>query len=123
MDIPRLKDKAYVDPGEAVHVADLEAWEEAAGVKVDAGDAVLAAHRALDPSFGERAVERRPGSRLALRHRGDFDLRQRATFANARPSRAAAGQSATRMIRVPTLPPASMSTNARGASSKPWNSS
>ena len=27
------------------------------------------------------------------------------------------------MIRVPTLPPASMSMNARGASSRPWNSS
>ena len=41
MDIPRLKGKTWLDPGEPVHVADLEAWEKQAGVEVGAGDAVL----------------------------------------------------------------------------------
>ena len=41
MDIPALKDKAWLEPGEAVYVADLEAWEKQAGVSVGAGDAVL----------------------------------------------------------------------------------
>ena len=41
MDIPRLKGKDWLEPAQAVHVADLEAWEERAGVKVGAGDAVL----------------------------------------------------------------------------------
>ena len=37
--------------------------------------------------------------------------------------RPAAPHAATRTMRVPTLPPASMSMKARGISSKPWNSS
>ena len=41
MDIPRLKDKTWLDPGEAVMVADLEAWEKQAGIKVGSGDAIL----------------------------------------------------------------------------------
>ena len=41
MDIPRLKGKAWLDPGEAVTVADLEAWEKQAGIKVGSGDAIL----------------------------------------------------------------------------------
>ncbi|MYD98388.1 MAG: cyclase family protein [Gammaproteobacteria bacterium] len=41
MDIPRLKGKAWLDPGEAVMVADLEAWEKQAGIKVGSGDAIL----------------------------------------------------------------------------------
>lgn len=41
MDIPRLKGKGWLDPGEAVMVADLEAWEKQAGVKVGSGDAIL----------------------------------------------------------------------------------
>ncbi len=41
MDIPRLRGKAWLDPGEAVTVADLEAWEKQAGIKVGSGDAIL----------------------------------------------------------------------------------
>ena len=41
MDIPRLKGKAWLDAGEPVMVADLEAWEKEAGFEVGAGDAVL----------------------------------------------------------------------------------
>ena len=41
MDIPRLKGKDWLDPGQAVMVADLEAWEKQAGIKVGSGDAIL----------------------------------------------------------------------------------
>ena len=41
MDIPRLKGREWLEPGEAVTVADLEAWEKEAGVEVGPGDAVL----------------------------------------------------------------------------------
>ena len=41
MDIPRLKGKLWLEPAEAVGVADLEAWEKQAGMQVGAGDAVL----------------------------------------------------------------------------------
>ena len=41
MDIPRLKGREWLEPGEAVTVADLEAWGEEAGIEVGAGDAVL----------------------------------------------------------------------------------
>ena len=41
MDIPRLKGKPWLEPAEAVQVADLEAWEKQAGVQVGSGDAVL----------------------------------------------------------------------------------
>lgn len=41
MDIPRLKGRAWLEPAEAVYVADLEAWEKQAGVEVGPGDAVL----------------------------------------------------------------------------------
>jgi kynurenine formamidase len=41
MDIPRLKNVPYLEPGTAVYVEDLEAWEKKAGVKVSSGDALL----------------------------------------------------------------------------------
>ena len=41
MDIPRLKGKPWLEPGEAVYVEDLEAWEKMAGIKVTSGDAVI----------------------------------------------------------------------------------
>lgn len=41
MDIPRLKGKAYLEPGEAIYPEDLEAWEKAARVKVSSGDILL----------------------------------------------------------------------------------
>ena len=40
-DIPRLKGVPYLEPGTRITVADLEAWEEEAGVKVGPGDAFL----------------------------------------------------------------------------------
>ena len=41
MDIPRLKGVEYLEPGTSIYPADLEAWEEMAGVKVSAGDALF----------------------------------------------------------------------------------
>jgi len=41
IDIPRLKGVEYLEPGTAVYVQDLEAWEKKAGVKISAGDAIL----------------------------------------------------------------------------------
>ena len=41
IDIPRLKDLAYLEPGTPVFVEDLEAWEKKAGVRIAAGDAIF----------------------------------------------------------------------------------
>jgi kynurenine formamidase len=41
MDIPRLKNLQYLEPGTPVYVEDLEAWEKKAGVRVGPGDAIL----------------------------------------------------------------------------------
>jgi kynurenine formamidase len=41
MDIPRLRDAEYLEPGTPIYVEDLEAWEKKAGVTVAPGDAVL----------------------------------------------------------------------------------
>src|ERR1051326_3560946 len=41
MDIPRLKDVPYLEPGTPIYVEDLEAWEKQAGIKVSAGDALF----------------------------------------------------------------------------------
>jgi len=41
LDIPRLKGVDYLEPGTAVYVEDLEAWEKKAGVKISSGDAIL----------------------------------------------------------------------------------
>ena len=41
IDIPRLKNVPYLEPGTPVYVEDIEAWETKAGVKVTAGDAIL----------------------------------------------------------------------------------
>ncbi|MDX1981141.1 MAG: cyclase family protein [Bryobacteraceae bacterium] len=41
MDIPALKGKKYLEPGEAIHPEELEAWEKKSGARVRAGDAVL----------------------------------------------------------------------------------
>src|SRR5260370_20056888 len=37
MDIPRLKNVPYLEPGQAIYPEDLDAWEKKAGVKVTAG--------------------------------------------------------------------------------------
>ena len=41
IDIARLRNVPYLEPGTAVYVEDLEAWEKKAGVKIASGDAVL----------------------------------------------------------------------------------
>ena len=41
IDIPRLKNVPYLEPGTAIYVEDIEAWEKKAGVKVTSGDAVF----------------------------------------------------------------------------------
>lgn len=40
-DIPRLKGRPYLDPGEAIYPEDLERWEKQAGIKAEPGDVVL----------------------------------------------------------------------------------
>jgi kynurenine formamidase len=41
IDIPRLRGVPYLEPGDAVYTQDIEAWEQKAGVKAGAGDAVI----------------------------------------------------------------------------------
>jgi kynurenine formamidase len=41
IDIPRLRNVPYLEPGTPVFVEDLEAWEKKANVKVAAGDAIF----------------------------------------------------------------------------------
>lgn len=41
IDIPRLKNLPYLEPGTPVFVEDLEAWEKKAGIRVSSGDAVF----------------------------------------------------------------------------------
>jgi kynurenine formamidase len=41
IDIPRLRNVPYLEPGTALYVEDLEAWEKKAGVKISSGDAIL----------------------------------------------------------------------------------
>ena len=41
IDIPRLKNVPYLEPGTPIYVEDLEAWEQKAGVKVSPGDAIF----------------------------------------------------------------------------------
>jgi kynurenine formamidase len=41
IDIPRLRGVPYLEPGAPIYVADLEAWEKQAGVRVSAGDALF----------------------------------------------------------------------------------
>jgi kynurenine formamidase len=41
MDIPRLKNLPYLEPGAAIYPEDLDAWEKRAGVRVGAGDVVF----------------------------------------------------------------------------------
>lgn len=41
LDIPRLKNLPYLEPGTPVYVEDLEAWERKAGLRIAAGDAIF----------------------------------------------------------------------------------
>jgi kynurenine formamidase len=41
VDIARLRNLPYLEPGTAVYVEDLEAWEKKSGVKIASGDAVF----------------------------------------------------------------------------------
>lgn len=41
IDIPRLKGVEYLEPGTAIYVEDLEAWERQTGVRVGPGDVLL----------------------------------------------------------------------------------
>jgi len=61
IDVPALKGVPYLEPGTSIYVADLEAWEKRAGVKVSAGDAlfvrtgVWARRKAMGPWLRGRA--------------------------------------------------------------------
>jgi kynurenine formamidase len=41
LDIPRLKNLSYLEPGTPVYIEDLEAWERRAGLRIAAGDAIF----------------------------------------------------------------------------------
>jgi kynurenine formamidase len=41
VDLPRLKDVKYLEPGTAFYPADLDAWEKSSGTRIGPGDAVL----------------------------------------------------------------------------------
>ena len=41
IDIPRLKGVPYLEPSTPIYLEDIEAWEQKAGVKVSAGDAIF----------------------------------------------------------------------------------
>ena len=41
VDLPRMKNVAYLEPGTPVTPADLEAWEKCAGIKIGSGDALF----------------------------------------------------------------------------------
>src|SRR5206468_9761820 len=41
VDLPRMKNVSYLEPGTPVFPSDLDAWEKFAGVKIGAGDAVF----------------------------------------------------------------------------------
>jgi kynurenine formamidase len=41
IDIPRLRNVPYLEPGTPVFVEDIEAWEKTAGVKISSGDAIF----------------------------------------------------------------------------------
>jgi kynurenine formamidase len=41
LDIPRLKNVPYLEPGTPVYIEDLEAWERKAGLRIAAGDAIF----------------------------------------------------------------------------------
>ena len=41
VDLPRLRNVPYLEPGTPVYASDLEAWEKFAGVKIGSGDAVF----------------------------------------------------------------------------------
>jgi kynurenine formamidase len=61
IDIPRLKGLPYLEPGTPIYVADLEAWEKKANLKVGPGDAlfvrtgVWARRKAVGPWLRGRA--------------------------------------------------------------------
>jgi Putative cyclase len=41
VDIPRLRNLPYLEPGSPIYAEDLDAWEKKSGVKIASGDAVL----------------------------------------------------------------------------------
>ena len=41
VDLPRMKNVPYLEPGTAVYASDLEAWEKYAGLKIGSGDALF----------------------------------------------------------------------------------
>src|SRR5262249_31833466 len=41
VDLPRMRNVPYLEPGTPVNVSDLEAWEKYAGIKIGSGDAVF----------------------------------------------------------------------------------
>jgi kynurenine formamidase len=41
VDLPRMKNVPYLEPGTAVYASDLEAWEKYAGIRIGSGDALF----------------------------------------------------------------------------------
>jgi hypothetical protein len=73
VDIPRLRNLPYLEPGTAIYVEDLEAWEKKAGIKIASGDAVLLRTGRWARREKTGAVERRPERRRSTRLGGAMD--------------------------------------------------
>ncbi len=67
VDIPRLRNLPYLEPGTPIYVEDLEAWEKKSGVKIASGDAVLVRTGRWATARQARPVERRPERGRAAR--------------------------------------------------------
>ena len=73
IDIPRLKNQPYLEPGTAVYVEDLEAWEKKAGVRISSGDAIFLRTGRWGPAGEGRTVEHCPERSGGSRVRGAVD--------------------------------------------------
>jgi len=77
VDLPRLRNVPYLEPGPPIYAEDLEAWEKKAGVKIASGDALLvrtgrwARRAALGPwNVGQKAAGLHASTATWIKARG-----------------------------------------------------
>jgi len=77
VDLPRLRNVPYLEPGTPIYAEDLEAWEKKAGVKIASGDALLvrtgrwARRAALGPwNVGQKAAGLHASTATWIKARG-----------------------------------------------------
>ena len=70
IDIPSLRGVAYLEPGTAIYVEDVEAWEKKAGVKVGSGEPCFCAQAdGLDAKLGPwNVAQSAAGLHASMRH-------------------------------------------------------